>query len=261
MKIKVILLSFALTMLIGAFYLFSGGTKPQDVGFKPIPPRPNIGVQTVPWIPPDITGMHVIKNSFVNIATRDYAGAGMVIEPGLVLTNAHVVLDSNGKPRQRRFSVTLYDGSSTTGVYVAHSNTYDLAVLRVPDDFGLPALVAADEVPLQQDIIAVGNPYNGAWLAHGTVLALDLWVRHAYTPDRSPKAVRMFVMNAALRPGYSGGPIIHPVSGEVYGVSVGLAERYKDPQTGAWVVPRKMVGLAIHISDALTEVEKILPSS
>ena len=254
--------AFFCGMALVALCAFAAAVQPAsgpdtDAGYSPLPPRLSYLPFTIPRLPPGIDGVHAIKESYVNIEMHDYAGAGVIIEKSIILTNAHVVLDDDGDPRQKRYSVSLYDGERVRGYYLAHSKTYDIAILSVPEDFGTPVSLASQEVSVGQDVVAVGNPNSGRWVAKGIVLALDLQVRHDFVPDRSDIAVRMFVMNAAIVPGYSGGPVVHPVTGEVYGISVGLARRYIDPVTGKWVTPPTRVGVAMHIQDILTELEKL----
>lgn len=260
MNVKALILGLVLGAVCAAA-ASPGNSIPQnpsvDAGYTPIPLRESYTTFPFPRRLPDIDGVHALKDSFVNIDLGDYAGAGVIIEKGMVLTNAHVVIDEDGDLRKRRVQISLYDGRRVSGYYIAHSRTYDIAILRIPEDFGTPAPLANSEVPLEQEVIAIGNPARGKWVAKGRVLALGLRVRHTFVPDRTDAAIRMFVMNAAIVAGYSGGPVVHPLTGEVYGISVGLAERYIDPATGLWVTPPARVGLAMHIHEVLAEVEAL----
>lgn len=260
MKLKILLVSFTLTLLAGiAFFTLHPAS--QSPGFKTIPPAED-DAGFVPYyitrhLPSILQNHDALRQGFVNIKMRGYQGAGIILEKGLVLTNAHVVVDENGRQRHRWYRVTLNGGGRAHATYVAHSRTYDVALLRIPEDFGTPLPLADEDVTLHQPVMALGNPSRGDWVVSGDVKALSLMVRHKFVPDRSPRAVRMFVMGAQPVQGYSGGPVVNPFTGQVVGITVGLVARYVDPLTGKWVTPDKDVGVAMHIRDVLREVRKL----
>ena len=138
-------------------------------------------------------------------------GSGFVVAPDLVVTNAHVVAGI-AQPR-------VQDGSAVHGTEVVYFDpTFDLAVLRVP---GLGGAVPASRPHDRPG----RHPGGGARLSRGRALhgergRGDGDVRgggpgHLRTgPDR-PQRLRD--LNAAVRPGNSGGPLVLP-DGEVVGV-------------------------------------------
>lgn len=142
-------------------------------------------------------------------------GSGFTVGNGLVVTNAHVVAGTHSStvqaPGGRQFSgqVVLFD---------AHK---DLAVLRVPN-LRLPAAGFGTSEPGLQGAV-VGYPGGGPEQVVPAVVdgqmraqGRDIWGESAVTRD-------ILVLNADVRPGNSGGPVLAPdgrVIGMVFAQSV-----------------------------------------
>ena len=166
--------------------------------------------------------------------------------------------DEDGDLRSRSIRVRLTDGSSKRATVIGYSATYDVAVLSIDDNFGTPAQLATEDAYVGQRILAVGNPPSGARQVYGNVLELDLPVMHRYVPDRTNQPVNMFVVTNRVVHGYSGGPMVDASTGVVYGITVGQVQYYNDPETGERKRVRPYAGAAMHISDVMTEVDRIL---
>jgi serine protease Do len=150
-------------------------------------------------------------------------GSGVVIDsPGLVLTNAHVVLG-------REFiNVSLGDGSILTGRLIGADPLLDIALVRVIPHAGisLPAarLGDSDHVAVGEDIFAFGYPYGlDPTLSRGIVSAVNRPV-----PGTSASwTVPMIQTDAPIHPGTSGGPLVN-ACGEVIGITTSVFSEARD---------------------------------
>jgi serine protease Do len=136
-------------------------------------------------------------------------GTGIVLRAGgLILTSAHVV-------RRRYPRVTLADGRALTAQVVRYDEGLDLAALRVEAD-GLPALALGDSERLRPgDLVqAVGH----AWGLLGSATAGVVVGTRAPWLGPSLGGRPWVVVDAHLRPGHSGGPLVD-ARGEVVGVN------------------------------------------
>ena len=143
---------------------------------------------------------------------RRIEGSGFVISPGHVLTNAHVVAGVDQGPnvftaggRQYRATVVLFDPKG------------DIAVLDVP---GLPArpLTFAGPAGTGTNAVVAGYPLDHAFT---TVAARIGGVTSATAPDiyQTAEVTRqIYAIRALIQPGNSGGPMIDPHNGQVFGV-------------------------------------------
>jgi len=157
--------------------------------------------ETDPHINADLeTVAQQLRRSTVQIRVRGGHGSGLIVEPGVVVTNAHVAGTSKAY-------VVLSDGQEIPSEVVARAGHRDLALLRV-DGAGLPVAQFRDSRSLRPGdlVVAVGNPLGlaGAVTA-GIVHAADLRGRHV-------------VADVRLLPGNSGGPLAD-AQGSVVGVN------------------------------------------
>jgi S1-C subfamily serine protease len=156
-------------------------------------------------------------------------GTGWVVEPGLVVTNAHVVAgesetkveDSGG--REYEADLVLFDPN------------LDLALLRVRE-LKAPALPLADAIPGQPGA-AYGHPGGGALDTKpalvGKTVPTD--VSKMYGPGYARRSVLTFL--GRIVPGYSGGPLING-GGDVVGVVFAVSARYR---TISYAIPADQV--------------------
>ena len=137
-------------------------------------------------------------------------GSGFVVAPGLVVTNAHVVAGISAPLVQlgttvRHTEVVLFDPS------------FDLAVLRVPG-LTAPAL-HLDPAPVGRGTQAavLGYPGGGPFTvdAAGVMAAFEAQGRDIY--GRGLTVRNVYELDALVRPGNSGGPLVL-ADGEVVGV-------------------------------------------
>jgi S1-C subfamily serine protease len=129
------------------------------------------------------------------------AGSGWVAAPGLVVTNAHVVADSQyvavqpeGVGAQLEAEVLVFDERN------------DLAVLRV-EDLNLPALELA--VPERGESVAVlGYPENGPFGVQAGRVGVTQRVLTNDIRGRGPVERQVTSLRSSVRQGNSGGPAV-----------------------------------------------------
>jgi S1-C subfamily serine protease len=140
-------------------------------------------------------------------------GSGVVVSPGRVATNAHVVAGAG------RITVTSAADRATRGarlVYLDPAN--DVAILHVP---GLEAPVPdwVDQAPRGTDAVVAGYPGGGSLTlgearVRGQILVAD---------DRGSGSREVHVFRGLVRPGNSGGALLD-LDGAVIGLVFANAE-------------------------------------
>jgi S1-C subfamily serine protease len=142
-------------------------------------------------------------------------GSGFILsENGLLLTNAHVVADTD------TVQVTLKDGRTFQGRVVGVDLTTDLAVVKIPEN-KLPTVKLGNSQNLipGQWAIAIGNPLGlDNTVTIGIISATGRTSAQVGVPD---KQVSFIQTDAAINPGNSGGPLLN-AHGEVIGVNTAI---------------------------------------
>jgi len=169
---------------------------------------------------------------YSNSGQRGSGGTGSIIEQdGLVLTNAHVVIEEQtGKPYPR---LTIYlKPDRVTGNpkmdlsrgskarVVAFSHPLDLALLKfdgVPGPFPVLELDNSDRAEIGDRVVAIGHPEQGGlWtLTTGTISA-------EFENFNATKGKSVFQTETGLNRGNSGGPLLD-TSGRMIGVNTAIA--------------------------------------
>lgn len=144
-------------------------------------------------------------------------GTGVVFaEDGYIVTNAHVIYDSqNGFGLADEIQVLVNDETYTAGV-IGYDVDCDLAVLKISAD----GLVAAefgdsDKLNLGEDVTAIGNPLGLDLMntvTKGIVSGLN---RNVTINDKSMSLIQT---DTAINEGNSGGPLINKY-GQVIGIN------------------------------------------
>lgn len=138
-------------------------------------------------------------------------GSGFVIAPGLVVTNAHVVagianpvvIDSTGDHPARA---------------IWFNPKFDLAVLSAPGVNDPALTIDTNEVTRGTKAVVLGYPEGGPLTigSAGVMAAFDAKGRDIYNQGLTIRLV--YQLEAIIRPGNSGGPLIDTQNGEVIGV-------------------------------------------
>lgn len=174
---------------------------------------------------------------YSNGGQRGSGGTGSIIrQDGLVLTNAHVVIEKQtGKPYPR---LTIYlkpdrvSGDHKTDLsrsakarVVAFSQPLDLALLKLDGPAGpFPVLELddSDRVGIGDRVVAIGHPEQGGlWtLTTGTISA-------QFEDFNSTKGKSVFQTETGLNRGNSGGPLLDTYGG-IVGINTAIARLSSD---------------------------------
>ncbi len=191
-----------------------------------------------PYIDPDSTGIELIEQpsdisdttkysasyafekcspSIVAVITLEgedqiSEGTGVIIsEDGYIISNSHVINDSNKYNIMIAFNSKTYEAS-----VVGYDVRTDLAVLKIStDEILTPAVFASpDSLKIGQEVVAIGNPGGVQFsksITKGIISALDRQMDDGGN-------VSYIQTDAAINPGNSGGPLVN-LNGEVIGIN------------------------------------------
>jgi serine protease Do len=163
-------------------------------------------------------------------------GSGVIIEPGVILTNEHVVRGAD------RLRVTFASGQSLGmgGEGVAVDTLTDLAIVRLPN--ALPAGLQQEANVRCQFADSAKDVQVGDWaLAVGSPLGLRQTVTQGVISAKG-RHLRMLDMvellqtDAAINPGNSGGPLFDQL-GRVVGINVAIASDNGGNQGIGFAIP------------------------
>jgi S1-C subfamily serine protease len=154
--------------------------------------------------------------------SRQLEGTGFVISPQHVLTNAHVVAGVNDGP-----NVYTPGGGEYKARVVFYDPKGDIAVLYVPG-LNPPPLRFAGPASRGTNAVVAGYPENRAFTLRAAAVAST---QNASVPDIYQNDIvtrQIYEIRALIEPGNSGGPLIDPHTGRVYGVVFAAATGIKD---------------------------------
>jgi serine protease Do len=140
---------------------------------------------------------------------RDARGSGVIVAPGRVVTNAHLL-------RDRTVSVHFADGRVGQATVSGVDHDGDLAVLSV-DTAGSAPLTWADAAPEVGSLVIAGHGNGGVSL--GMVGA----VGRAFRGPRGRRVDAAFEHSAPLGRGASGGPVVD-VDGRLVGIDTARSQ-------------------------------------
>jgi S1-C subfamily serine protease len=153
----------------------------------------------------------IVGLTVTGCSTDEAHGAGIVVEPGLILTAAHVVKGAK--------EIVVTNGTnSSTATIAAFDPEMDLAYLSVDAEFGAPFPLASNS-PRHGLDGATGNAYA---FRRGEPVVIPVRVERAITIHTEDIYIKGdtyrpgFLLEAAIQAGDSGGPVI--VDGDVIGV-------------------------------------------
>ena len=165
-------------------------------------------------------GMRSNGLSPFSVPTRGVGSGVVLTSNGYILTNRHVVADSQS------LTVAFSDGSELPARIVRISGDTDLALIKV-DTTGLVAAAIGDSTALQvgQTAIAIGSPLGSytETVTRGIISGLN---RQITVTDRSTGREAtldgLIQTDAAINPGNSGGPLLDG-AGNVIGINTAVA--------------------------------------
>ena len=139
-------------------------------------------------------------------------GSGFIFEDGLVMTNAHVVNESE------KLVVGLSNGVKYKGKLIGLDLLTDLAVIKLEGKGPWPKAILGDSTKIEVGdwAIAVGNPFGlENTVTLGIISNLNRNVSQLGIYD---KKFELIQTDAAINPGNSGGPLLNR-NGEVIGIN------------------------------------------
>jgi S1-C subfamily serine protease len=167
------------------------------------------------------------------------AGSGVVLtEDGLIMTNAHVVSQSDD------ITVRMYDGAEHPAGLVGSEPDSDLAIIKVDgvDDLEPAELGESAALQVGEPVIAIGNALNlggDPSVTTGIVSAVSRSI-----DSREGHLTDLIQTDAAINRGNSGGPLVDS-SGAVVGINTAIIENSQN------------IGFAIAIDSAKPILQQI----
>jgi serine protease Do len=143
---------------------------------------------------------------------RRSSGSGFLIDPnGLIVTNAHVVEDSDV------LQVTLSDGRRFGGKVIGQDDRVDLALVRIDGATNLPTLPLGDSnrTRVGEFVMALGFPFG---LEQSVSVSFGIVSRKGAPINVAAPGFDFIQTDAAINPGNSGGPLVN-MAGQVVGVN------------------------------------------
>ena len=178
-------------------------------------------------------------------------GTGFVYETddkyGYVLTNAHVITDSNN------IQGTLSNNNTTKLTLLGKDSYTDLAVLKMDakDVLGVASLGTSKNTKIGNTVFTVGSPMGSSYagtvtkgILSGKERLIETSTSNSYSSETY--IVKVIQTDAAISPGNSGGPLVN-LAGDVIGIT---SLKLVDTQVEG-------MGFAIPIEDALTYVDAL----
>jgi putative serine protease PepD len=185
------------------------------------------------------------------------SGSGVVLtEDGLILTNDHVVtLGGAADADSADVTVSLPDGSTTTGEVVGTDPLTDTALVQAHDVSGLTPVTIGQsgDLDVGEQVVAIGSPYGlDATVTSGIVSALDRPVQVARDENGNTTAYPAIQTDAAINHGNSGGPLVN-MDGQLVGINASIRTADgSDANAGSIGI-----GFSIPIDEVLPIIEQL----
>jgi S1-C subfamily serine protease len=179
---------------------------PQVVGPSPNVAAPQPAVARAPGVARAARSVVRVLGTACGLAIE---GSGWVAEPGVVVTNAHVVAGEQ--------DTTVELGGSSPGLParpIAFDPTHDIALLRVPGLNGVPALRLVADPSSGRAGAILGYPENGPFDVQPGRIGRTQAVLTDNAYGQGPISRLLTPLRGLVRPGNSGGPLVD-VNGNV----------------------------------------------
>jgi S1-C subfamily serine protease len=160
-------------------------------------------------------------------------GSGWAAEPGVVVTNAHVIAGADDT------TVTTQDGAELEATPIYYSPRQDLALLRV--GAALPPLPISSQREVGEGGAVLGYPENGPYSLAPARIGETRETISEDSYGNGPVQRTIVAMSGAVRSGNSGGPLVDP-RGQVVG-TVFAATTEAPP--GGFAIPAEQVIAAL----------------
>lgn len=178
-------------------------------------------------------------------------GTGFIIsEDGLVVTNKHVVSDS-----QAGYRVIMNEEEIYEVVNIYRDPVNDLAILQIEGDgFDPVDLGDSDQLKVGQTVIAIGTALGEfrSTVTKGVISGLGRGITAGSPFSGSERLDDVIQTDAAINPGNSGGPLLNS-SGQVIGVNVAVSQ---SGQNIGFALPINIVKESIDNFEATGEFDR-----
>jgi serine protease Do len=154
-------------------------------------------------------------------------GSGFIVTPnGYILTNNHVVTNSDRETIADKVTVKMLDHRIFTAKVVGHDRTTDVAVIKI-DGNNFPTVSLGNDVAsrIGEWVLAIGNPLGlENTVTAGIISAKGRSLAELMNPTGNNQyAISDLIQtDAAINPGNSGGPLVNQ-RGEVIGINSAIA--------------------------------------
>ncbi|MDP2930834.1 MAG: trypsin-like peptidase domain-containing protein [bacterium] len=176
-------------------------------------------------------------------------GSGFIVsKDGLILTNKHVVLDTEAE-----YTVLTNDGKKFIAKVLARDSFQDLAIIKiepeiidsVQKDFPVVKLGDSSKIEIGQTVIAIGNALGEFrnTVSVGVISGLSRTIT-ASGGGLAETLDDVIQTDAAINPGNSGGPLLN-LRGEVIGINTAIVQ---DAQN---------IGFTIPINQAKRDIQQV----
>jgi serine protease Do len=163
-------------------------------------------------------------------------GSGVIISAdGYVVTNNHVIGESNGRSSRTEVTIALPDKREIRGKIVGTDQSTDLALLKIAIN-GLPVIPWADSSQLKvgEWVLAIGSPFQlSQTVTAGIVSATG---RNELGLAQYEDFIQT---DAAINPGNSGGALVNS-RGELAGINTGIYSESGGYQGIGFAVPSNL---------------------
>ncbi len=171
-------------------------------------------------------------------------GSGFIIsEDGLILTNRHVVQDT-----EATYTVVLANGETYNATIIDRDFLNDIAFVKI-EATGLTPLPLgdSDEIKIGQTAIAIGNALSeySNTVTKGIVSGVDRQIVAGNGLGQQTQLEEAIQTDAAINPGNSGGPLLNS-AGQVIGINTAVNRAGEG------------IGFAIPINQAKALIEDII---
>lgn len=182
-------------------------------------------------------------------------GTGIIMSAdGYIITNAHVIYESNYGGKASKVSVVLssdsgYDQTEYEATIVGYDVEADLAVLKIDAKNLVPAEFGdSDKLKVGELAIAIGNPLGFELFGSVTCGIISALNREVTINENTMNLIQT---DAAINSGNSGGPLINS-SGQVIGInSAKLSSNYSNTTIEG-------LGFAIPITEAKAIINDLI---
>jgi S1-C subfamily serine protease len=149
--------------------------------------------------------------SVVTVRTSAAQGTGFIVSPnGYIVTNAHVLADSNGNLASD-IQVITNNQNTLNAQFIGYDGNLDIALLKIPGQYSALTLGNSNGVQVGDKVIAIGDPLGLQFsVSEGIVSAIN---------RQGANGINAYIQtDASLNPGNSGGPLINS-QGQIIGIN------------------------------------------